>query len=479
MKKKFFSLPTKYAYLYFFIPFAVSIIVSTSYDNDIWFLLNQGRYVVTHGIPYIEPFTIHEGLDFVMQQHLAATIFYEVYHWLGGFGLSLLVIIINLLILFFLYKTALVMSDNRKPLSIFFAIGVDILLLMNFIQTRPQVFTYLILLILIYTLEKYQQTRKNQYLLFLPLLSLLEINLHASMWFMLFLFLLPYTIEMTIQDYQQRKLKRILPLYTSIILMFLAGLFNPYGIAAITYIFTSYGYTSINALVQEMQVPQLATRMGVIIYTVVLTVYIIYLVSKKRKIKLKYLCLLLGTTYLALSSYKGFAFFLLGGLLPLIYCIKEHFPQLPISTIKKTAYQQRVITFLFGLMLTLLIFLPHELTNPLKSTIDYLLSHYDKNQVILYTGFSEGGYVEYRGLKTYIDSRAEVFLKRNNHQKDIFQEYYNLQKGQLSLDKFINTYHFTHFIVAPNDVLYPYLQQEKEKFALLFSTDEYYLFKTK
>ncbi len=479
MKKKFFSLPTKYAYLYFFIPFALSIIISTKYDNDIWFLLNQGRYILTDGFPHFDPFTIHENLTLVVQQWLSATTFYEIYHLFGEIGLSLLLITINLFILYFLYKICLVMSDNRRNLAISFAILVDVLLLMNFIQTRPQIFTYLILLILIYTLEKYQQTRKNQYLLLLPLLSLLEINLHASMWFMLFLFLLPYAIEMTIHDYQQRQLKKLLPLYISIIFMFLASLFNPYGIAAITYIFTSYGNSSINALVQEMQVPQLTTRMGLIIYTVVLTVYIIYLVSKKRKIKLKYLCLLFGTTYLALSSHKGFAFFLLGGLLPLIYCVKDYFPHPSIPKIKKTAYQQGVIIFLFGLTLTLLVFLPHELTNPLKSSVDYLLSHYDKNQVILYTGFSEGGYVEYRGLKTYIDPRAEVFLKQNNHQKDIFQEYYDLQKGQLSPDKFMKTYHFTHFIVTQNDALYPYLQQKKEKFALLYNTDEYYLFGTK
>ena len=261
--------------------------------------------------------------------------------------------------------------------------------------------------------------------------------------------------------------------------MFLAGLLNPYGIAAITYIFTSYGNSSINVLVQEMQVPQLTNRMGLIIYTIVLIVYITYLVSKKRKIKLKYLCLLFGTTYLALSSYKGFAFFLLGGLLPVIYCVKDYFPYSSIPKIKKTAYQQGVIISLFGLTLTLFVFLPHELTNSLKSSVDYLLSHYDKKQVILYTGFSEGGYVEYRGLKTYIDPRAEVFLKQNNHQKDIFQEYYDLQKGQLSPDEFMKTYHFTHFIVTQNDALYPYLQQKKEKFALLYNTDEYYLFGTK
>ena len=148
MRKKFFHLPTKYAYLYFFIPITLSVIVSTNYDNDIWFLLNQGRYIFVHGFPHVDPFTIHENLSLVVQQWLSATIFYGAFRLFGEIGLSLLMIGVNLLILYFLYKIALVISENRKKLALFFTILVDVLLLMNFIQTRPQIFTYLILLML-------------------------------------------------------------------------------------------------------------------------------------------------------------------------------------------------------------------------------------------------------------------------------------------------------------------------------------------
>lgn len=476
MKRKFFSLPTKYSYLYFFIPFILSILVSTHYDNDIWFLLNQGRYIIENGFPHIDPFTIHENLTFVVQQWLSASLFYSIYHFFGAIGLSLLMIGINLLILYFLYKLCLLISNNRAHLAIFFTILVDILLLMNFIQIRPQIFTYLILLILMYVLEKYQRERKRLYLLFLPLLSLLEINLHASMWFMLFLFLLPYVIEIVIHDYQRKGLKDSYPLLISIGIMLLVGLINPYGIDAITYIFTSYGNSSINEFVQEMQVPQLTTSIGLIIYITIFSVYFIYLISKKRTIKIKYLCLTIGTTYLALTSHKSFAFFLLGGVLPLVCGVKEYFSVTETPKIKKTPYQQGAIVFLLLVSSVVFISLPHQLTNPLEPHIDYLLSDYEEESIILYTGFTEGGYAEYRGLKTYIDPRAEIFLKANNHQKDIFQEYYDLQKGKLLPEKFISTYSFTHLIVNWQDALYPYLQQEKEKFNLLFSSGEYYLF---
>lgn len=473
MKKKFFSLPTKYAYLYFFIPFAVSIIVSTSYDNDIWFLLNQGRYVVTHGIPYIEPFTIHEGLDFVMQQHLAATIFYEVYHWLGGFGLSLLVIIINLLILFFLYKTALVMSDNRKPLSIFFAIGVDILLLMNFIRTRPQIFTYLLLCILLYFLEKYQKEGKVKYLLPLPILSLLEINLHASMWFMLLLFILPYIVENTFFYFQMGKKSKIkvIPLWISVFFMIIFALINPYGLDAIFYIFTSYGNEEINQLIFEMQYPNITTNAGIIVYGCILLVFLCYMFFKKPKIKIRHFCLLLGTAYLALTTYKSLAFFLIGGVFPLVAYLKEYFSyqQNPLSLYKPPC--RKVSLFLSVVAILPSFSLSFQLTNPLEKIFDYLDAY--PEEVVLYTGFMEGGYSEYRGIKAYIDPRAEVFLKVNNHQKDIFREYFALQTGQLDPEEFLNRYSFTHLLVNKKDDLSPYLQSHPQNYTLVLE-DKYY-----
>jgi len=33
-------------------------LIQIKLDNDIWFLLNSGRYVLQHGIPFVEPFTM-------------------------------------------------------------------------------------------------------------------------------------------------------------------------------------------------------------------------------------------------------------------------------------------------------------------------------------------------------------------------------------------------------------------------------------
>lgn len=55
------------------------LLITSRFNNDGWFLLNSGRYVENFGIPHTEPFTIHEGFHFVMQQWLFALGLWKIY----------------------------------------------------------------------------------------------------------------------------------------------------------------------------------------------------------------------------------------------------------------------------------------------------------------------------------------------------------------------------------------------------------------
>ena len=70
-----FNIGKNLKYFLIFPILASLILLTRNLDNDIWFLLTHGRYVMEHGFPMIEPFTIHEGFKFVMQQWLSAAIF--------------------------------------------------------------------------------------------------------------------------------------------------------------------------------------------------------------------------------------------------------------------------------------------------------------------------------------------------------------------------------------------------------------------
>ena len=65
--------------LFILVPVSFSFFVAKFADNDFWFLINTGRYILNHGFPVIEPFTIHQGLSFVVQQWLTDVIFFFIY----------------------------------------------------------------------------------------------------------------------------------------------------------------------------------------------------------------------------------------------------------------------------------------------------------------------------------------------------------------------------------------------------------------
>ena len=258
--------------------------------------------------------------------------------------------------------------------------------------------------------------------------------------------------------------------------MIVFALINPYGIDAIRYIFTSYGNEEINHLIFEMQYPDITTNAGMIVYGCILLVFLCYMFFKKPKIKIRHFCLLLGTTYLAFTTYKSLAFFIIGGVFPLVAYLKEYFsPKEKPLSLREPVYRKTII--LLSIITLLPIFgLSFQLTNPLEKIFDYLENY--PEEIVLYTGFMEGGYSEYRGIKPYIDPRAEVFLKANNHQKDIFKEYYTLQTGRLDPGEFLKRYPFTHLLVSEKDDLYPYLQSHPQNYTLVFEDKHYQLYQT-
>ena len=446
----------KMLFLYFNIPLILVLFWRVEY-NDIWFLLNHGKYVLNNGFPSIEPFTIHQNFSFVMQQWLSSVIFYLSYSLLGKYGLLILTLLVTGYIIFISYKLCMLLSDNRYSLSVLISTIVTTLLAASFITSRPHIFTFAIIITEIYLLEKYIKEEDKRYLYPLTLLSLLEINLHASMFFMQFAFILPYLIDSF--KYKIGPLKSSgytkKPLFITVILMFLVGFINPYGINAITYIFSSYGNSYINEIVEEMLPVVITDSVGKVSFFLIFMIVSIYIFYRKNDIKPRYFYLLIGTIYLTLSSQKGLSYLIIGGILPLAYYLKPAFKKDTVKE-KKKSYSYLLSSSCL-VVISLLVVIGTDsmtFTYKFKEGIDYLLENNKAGDITLYTGYAEGAYPEWQGIKCYIDPRAEIFLKGNNKQKDIMEEYYLLQIGNLDVNEFLEKYKFDYLLVIETDYLY-------------------------
>jgi hypothetical protein len=207
---------------------------------------------------------------------------------------------------------------------------------------------------------------------------------------------------------------------------------------------------------------------GKIIFAAFLTVGAVYLLYRAGKTRLRYVLLTGGTAVLTLSSMRSFSFFILCAVFPLAYYLKDLRP-LPRRSQPKngTVLLRSVLIVLitaaisYGVFGTYAANAASNFVPESAAAFDRLLGSANRDDIVLYTGFNDGGYAEYLGLKPYIDPRAEVFVKKNNKKDDIMKEYVLLQTGSVYYKDFLDKYGFTHLLVAKTDILYTYLPHDE------------------
>ena len=447
MKKKipvsflFFLLPL---FFFFFIQYAEEI-------DDVWFLLAHGRYVIHNGFPHTDFLSMHEGLHFVMQQWGFSTLLYFIYQHFGSIGVLFLTLFFNGLIVYFLYRICMIISSNNQYYSCLIASVIDLLLELNFILPRPQIISILLFVVALYLLERFHNIDKDKSIYYLPVISILLVNCHASMWLMLFIICLPYLVE-----YCFLRDKKEFILFSIMICSFVVGFLNPYGWEAMTYSLHSYGIPVFNQLIREMHAFSLKGDSFLVfsssLIIVVIVTEIIFFIKNYKKYPIHYYFLFLGFSFMAILNLRNISFLLIGTIPFIIYGFSK---------------REKVDISLLGIIIPIVIIIGifcfknyqgfYTLRDPIRENIvSYLDNHTSKNSKI-FTYFNDGPYLEYYGYPVYIDTRAEVFLKKNNHKEDIFLEYYDVLIGKMDYDKFIQKYQFDYYVVHEGDLLYQYL----------------------
>ena len=377
----------------------------------------------------------------------------------------------------------MLISENNRTISLTLMFVSDLTLISHFIVSRPQIFSYITLLGLIYALELYIHKKDKKYLIWLPIISLIQINMHSSLWVMLFLFILCYVIdsfnikELRLQGYEKK------PLFIAIGISILMGLINPYFYKAITFIFGSFSDHYMRIFIKELLPFSLDLDICKHMAIIILLIGLIYTYFREGKVRVRYICLFCGTMILGFMALKGFSNFILVAFFPLAYFFKDMVPK-DLRLIFKPV--QNAVNYLF-MTFAIIMFIGFgyfyitskdmiTLSHNAEGAINNLEKYYkDTESAKVYSSFNDGGYVEFRGYKAYIDPRAEYFLKKNNGKADIFKEFYDLQHGNLDAHEFLEKYNFTHLLVAKDDWLYNRIDTTKENYFVLYeNTDKGY-----
>lgn len=457
-------------------------IVTVTLNNDFWFMQPLGHVINTQGFVKTEPLSMHSGLDYVCQQWLFASITDFIYSFSGIIGCMIFAVVLSYLLEYVIYRICLLLSKDRTKSLIITSLFIS--LCMGQLTTRPYVITAILLALEILLLELYIYHKNWKYLLGLPVISLININIQCSMWLMQFVFLLPYFVD-AIKFPQKEKYVihdniNLKHLFFVALLMALFGLFNPYGMNAMTYVFKSYGVETINKLVKEMQAFSIDSIFSPYDYMLLLLVCFVLLLAYKHKkqaptIKLRYVFLFLGTLFLTLLNIRSQILFVVAApaLAAYLWGLNETGSITSISgfekMIKIVFCSIIIISGLFINSSNWINSNTPEKANSLYSLVNFIDEHFDKN-IKIFASYDDGGYLEYRGYKPYIDARAEVFLKSNNHQYDYFSEFYDLYIGINSND-FYEKYQFD-VIIASNGLLLTNNLETDDEYIKIFTTKD-------
>ena len=451
-------------FLFFLLPMFFFLFISFSRESDIWFLLSHGKYVLEHGFPHMEFLTMHTGLHFVMQQWLFSCVCYFFYHIAGSLGIILMVGILNVFLVLFLYKQCLQLCHNSYTACLVAAL-IDVLLELNFIVPRPQMISLLFLLIVVFLLEKGDKSIYG-----IPILSFFLIQFHASMWPMLFILFFPFLLEEVLH-----KNKRVYSLLGVFILSFLVGFLNPYGIEAMTYTFHSYGIKTINLLIDEMQhfsfVGDSVVVFNSVLFFFLMIIFLYSIIRNKENYSIHSICLFLGISFMTFLNLRNLSLFFVIVMPYSCFLLKKE--------VTGEIYDKY---YLIGVLMFLLLFGIfyqkgfYTFQNDEMEHVVHFLEQQNYEEVLFFNDFNDGAYLEYAGYPAYIDSRAEVFLKKMNHKEDILEEYYQVLTGEINYSDFIQKYHFQLLIVHQNSAFYHYL--DSSHYTIVYQYKDVFVFET-
>ena len=118
----------------------------------------------------------------------------------------------------------------------------------------------------------------------------------------------------------------------------------------------------------------------------------------------------------------------------------------------------------------------------MKAT-DYIINNIDLSKHTLFNGFNYGSYLEYRGIKAFMDSRSEVYESNYNNTTILEDFTYLGVSGDKQIDykTFFDKYNITLALINKDDTIYEY-QTSKDIhncLSIIYEDDNYVLYEIK
>ena len=514
--------------------FAFSISPKTL-QNDTFYTIKIGEYILENGITMHDPFSWH-NISYTFPHWAYDVMIYLIYNIGGHLGIYISTIIFATILGIIMYF----MNDkftNNKPISFILTIGA-MFLLKDYIAARAQLVTFILFALELLFIESFLETKKKRYVVGLIIIPILIANLHVAVFPFYFVLYLPYIAEYIIglfiefvKNKPERKIKTLnkriekcanevkleklnkelekiqenlnkrankkepykikitlrkstkVLIFVMIICIF-TGLLTPLGDVPYTYLIKTMQGNSTQNISEHLPL----TLIDNINYMVVLIFFLGILIFTDTKIRLCDLFMLGGLTYLTFMSRRQESMFIIMCIPILNRLITEFLNKYEPQGIEK---MKKIMTSICGIIvatsLVLIISIisyNNKYKNEYVSTSsypvqasDWILENLDINEIKLYNEYNFGSYLLYRGIPVFVDSRCDLYMPEFNEGVKVFDDFLTISGlNSKNLEDMFDKYGFTHFITKANAKLTIYLDLKPEEYNKIYSDDNFCIY---
>ena len=168
-------------------------LVGKTLQNDTFYTIKLGEYILNNGIDMIEHFAWHEGLIYTYPHWLYDIGIYLIYNAFGFNGIYVSSIILGIVLGLSIYFVTSKISKNN--LISFFVTLLIMYLGRGYITARAQLVTFILFVWTMYFIEKFLDTKKIRYAIGLIIIPMAIANIHAAVFPFYFVLYLPYIGE--------------------------------------------------------------------------------------------------------------------------------------------------------------------------------------------------------------------------------------------------------------------------------------------
>ena len=164
-----------------------------TFQNDTYYTIKIGEHITQYVIDMQDPFSWHQDLAYTYPHWLYDLLTYLIYSAFGMNGIYITTCILSIILGITLYLT-----NNKLVKNQIFSFAITIgamYLIRGYIAARAQLVTFILLVLTVYFIERFLETKKKRYALALIVIPILIANLHSAVFPFYFILYLPYIAE--------------------------------------------------------------------------------------------------------------------------------------------------------------------------------------------------------------------------------------------------------------------------------------------